>query len=163
MLLLACLGCTACTATHEGSLGWDLPRVRAEPDAEPVVDVEANDAAVLVEDASDAPVAPARPVVVEAGQVRDRDASALADAQSDAAPAACTPYGHHPFDGLPTPTPLPKPDEWDGGLPPRFGDPLSPSSGLSPREFEAGVPPFCCTLMTPWFCAPPSSSGSALP
>jgi hypothetical protein len=88
----------------------------------------------------------------------------LVDAHTDAAVAGCTLYGHRPFDGLPEPTlptpstslptpgtSLPKPDEWDGGVPPRFGD---PPSGL-PLGFEAGVPPFCCTLTTPWYCAPP--------
>ena len=140
-----------CTATHEVSLGEDQPRLHTEPDAETPVEDESKDAAVVV-DRTRRDAAP--PPRAEAGQVRDRDAGPLVEPPSDAGPALCAPYGHRPFDGLPSVTPLPKPDEWDGGVP-RLGEPLSPPSGLTPREFEAGVPPFCCTRTTPWFCAPP--------
>lgn len=152
--LLVAMG--GCTATHEASLGEDRPRLHAHPDADAPIVAEPSDADVARDDdAGDATWTTPR-ADAQTGRTPDRDAGQLVDAQTDAGPAVCTLYGHRPFDGLPTAS-LPRPDEWDGGVPPRLGDPLSPPSGL-PLEFEAGVPPFCCTLTTPWFCAPPSSS-----
>jgi hypothetical protein len=147
--LLALLGCTA---TQEVSLGEDQPGLNSEPDADtqPVGD-EPRDAEVVVVDRPRDAAPPAR---AEAGQVRERDAGPSVEAQSDAGPAGCMMYGHRPFDGLPTGMQLPKPDERDGGIP-RLSESLPPPGGLSPREFEAGVPPFCCTLTTPWFCERP--------
>jgi hypothetical protein len=153
-LFAGLLGLLGCTATHEVSLGEDQPRLHAEPDAESPVEHGSKDAAAVVDPARTDAAPPPR---TEAGPLRDRDAGPVVEVASDAGPAVCTPYGHHPFDGLPTPTPLPKPDEWEGGVP-RLGEPLPPPTGLTPREFEAGVPPFCCTLTTPWFCAPLSPS-----
>jgi hypothetical protein len=151
-LLFAGLALPGCTATHEVSLGEDQPRLHTEPDAEtPPVEGEPKDVAVVVDQTSRDAAPPPR---AEAGPPRGRDAGPLVEAMSDAGPAACAPYGHRPFDGLPPVTPLPRPDEWDGGIP-RLGDPRPTPSALTPREFEAGVPPFCCTLTTPWFCAPP--------
>ena len=150
-MLFAGLVLLGCTATHEVSLGEDQPSMHTEPDAETPVEGEPKDAAVVVDHTSRDAAPPPR---AEAGPVRGRDAGPLVEAASDAGPAVCAPYGHRPFDGLPPVTPLPRPDEWDGGVP-RLGEPRPTPSALTPREFEAGVPTFCCTLTTPWFCAPP--------
>lgn len=156
------LALSACVTTQDVSLGADRPPLHEEPDASVPIDGAKSDAEAIVPDAGPATDAsPARPsVAVEAGQAASRDAGLVSKPEPDAAVVAtCTLNGHRPFDGLPPPSslpvsPLPRPDEWDGGLPSLLdNDPLSPPS-LS-RDYEAGVPPFCCTLMTPWFCAKP--------
>ncbi|MEY4509656.1 MAG: hypothetical protein RLZZ450_1778 [Pseudomonadota bacterium] len=143
--------------TQEVSLGADRPPLHQEPDADAPIEVDRGDAEVVgSSDATADDAAPAKPsVVVEAGQVVSRDAGLATKSDADAAVVAtCMLNGHHPFDGLPQPTPLPRPEEWDGGLPSLLDNDPLPPPGL-PREYEAGVPPFCCTLTTPWFCAKP--------
>lgn len=148
--------------TQDVSLGIDRPPLHDEPDADvPTDDVGSDDEGIGSDAAPPTDASPGKPtVVVEAGQVVSRDAGLVSKPEPDAAVVAtCTLNGHRPFDGLSPPTslpvsPLPRPDEWDGGRPSLLdNEPHSPPS--LPREYEAGVPPFCCTLMTPWFCAKP--------
>jgi hypothetical protein len=138
---LLLLAAPSCTSTREGLLGLDLPSEQAPDAARGGPALPATPPADVTDDD------PARPD--DPGDVAP-DASAD---ERDAAVAGCTFYGHHPLEGVPSPGD----DAWDGGLPDLFDNPRSP--GLpTPLAFEAGVPPFCCTLATPWFCAPLSSS-----
>lgn len=147
----------SCTSTREGSLGVDVP-IDEDDDAGPAEqestfpDVQFDyDADVPTADAQPSPGVPVPPP--RDAQV-SRDAKAPA-APQDAAVAMCTPGGHRPFEGVAQPGDR----DWDGGLPSLL-DPspprLDPSPPVLPPPlgYEAGVPPFCCTLMTPWFCMP---------
>lgn len=159
-MVLALLLLAGCMSTQDVSLGIDRPPLGDEPDAEAPTDVAGDDTEAVDSGAASADDAsPVRPSAsAEAGQVASRDAGATPKPPSDAAViASCTLNGHRPFDGLsPSPSlpisPLPRPDEWDGGRPSLLDNDPLPSL---PREYEAGVPPFCCTLATPWFCAKP--------
>lgn len=153
-----CALLASCTAVREGELGSDQPRLQDEPDAmiqspelpEPAVD-SAPSARSDASPADAARPAPAPAPASDAGRP---------ELDEDAGTNGCMLAGHL----LPE---LPLPSEWDGGRPPPLlddpllddplkdsllGDPLSP---VLPLGFDAGVPQFCCTPLTPLHCKLP--------